>query len=257
MLKPGRYRLELMIGPHDELAATADFVMAGALSALRSDIFSALSFATEWQGDHPGGVTGTTFGSTVQHLYATFNWREIAPDTPWTWRWTVDDNPLFEVTQPWTASGSPTSWLQLDTQGHLPDGSYKIELLVAGVVMVSATAKIGLGQLPPAIFGAAQGVQVQGRILDAETGKGIAGVSFIVLKTEFAVRDFTWNMSEALAISLSDSQGQFVLDKLLPRGESYSVIVIANGYLPISTDNLKIDDKTKSPLVLTIELNRD
>jgi hypothetical protein len=169
----------------------------------------------------------------------------------------VDNNPLFEVTQPWTVSGSSISWLQLNTQGHLPDGSYKLELLVAGVVMVSATAKVGLGQLPSAIFGAAQGVQVQGRIVDAETGKGIAGVSFIVLKTNYAVRDFTWNMSEALDISLTDSQGQFVLDKLLPRGESYSVIVIANGYLPVTTDSLTIDDKTKSPLDLTIELNRD
>jgi Trypsin-like peptidase domain len=257
-LQPGRYRLELYIG--DQLSATSDFIMAGALTDIRTDIFNNLTFATELKEDRPGGTIGTAFTKAIDHLYATFDWRDIGTGTPWTWRWSVDNNPLFEVTQPWGAppSGS-TNWLRLAASGHLPDGSYKIELLIAGVVMSSATAKVGLGQLPVTTFGVAQGVQLQGRIVDAETGLGIPGVSFIVLKTAYDTRDFTWDMSQVYDMSLTDTDGRFSLSKLLQRNaqEAYSIVVTARGYLPVSADGLVIDDKTTSPLNFSIELNRD
>lgn len=257
-LQPGRYRLELYLG--DQMAATSDFVMAGALDNLRASIFANLNFASDLKDDRPAGVVGATFSNAIQRLYATFDWRELAPNTPWTWRWSVDGNPLFEVTQPWTgaASGS-TSWLRLDARGHLPDGSYKIELLLGGLVIANATAKVGLGQLPVTTFGVSEGVQLQGQIVDAETGKGIPGVMVIVLKVEYDTRDFTWQMSEVYDLSLSDSQGQFSLARLLARTDknTYSVIVLARGYLPMSTDGLRINEKTQSPVVLNLELNRD
>jgi Trypsin-like peptidase domain/Carboxypeptidase regulatory-like domain len=257
-LQPGRYRLELYIG--EQLAATSDFLMAGALTALRTEIFNALSFATDLKDNQPAGSVGTAFPNTIQRLYATFNWRELGAGTPWTWRWTVDNNPLFEVTQPWeNAPGGTAAWVRLDAQGHLPDGSYKLELLVAGVVMVSATAKVGLGQLPVTTFGIAEGVQLQGRVTDAETGQGIPGVAFIVLKTDFATRDFTWDMSQVYEMSLTDADGRFSLSKLLVRSETdeYSIVVVARGYLPVMTDGMAINAKTKNPLILNVELNRD
>ena len=60
-------------------------------------------------------------------------------------------------------------------------------------------------------------------------------------------------------MSLTDSDGQYSLPRLLPRESTlvYSVIVVARGYLPVLTDTLSITDKTKSPLVINIELNRD
>ncbi len=255
-LQPGRYRLELYIG--DEMAATSDFIMAGGEANLQTNIFDNLSFATEIQDGHPGGSTGAVFANTIQHLYAFFDWRDLGTGTPWTWRWSVDGNTLFEVTAPW--AGAPTgagSWLQLATPAHLPDGSYKVDLLIAGVVMKSATAKVGLGQLPVTTFGTAQGVQLQGQIVDAETGQGIPGVSFIVLKSAFDIRDFTWDAAQIYDMSITDSKGDFALSKLLPRNDFYSIIIIAQGYLPIQTDGLEIKPTTKSPMVFNIELNRD
>src|SRR5258708_21122328 len=151
-LQPGRYRLEMYIG--DRLAATSDFIMAGGQTALKTEMFSKVGFATELKDDQPGGIVGTAFANTLQHLYATFDWHELGVGIPWTWRWSVDDNVLFEVTQPWgdAPDGSP-SWLMLDSDSRIPDGSYKIELLVGGVVMGTATAKVGLGQLPLTTFG--------------------------------------------------------------------------------------------------------
>jgi hypothetical protein len=60
-----------------------------------------------------------------------------------------------------------------------------------------------------------------------------------------------------LAMSLTDSEGQFTLSRLLPRGESYSLIIIAKGYLPLSTDTLEVNINTDSPIILRMELNSD
>ncbi len=253
-LQPGRYRLELYMG--DQLAATSDFVMAGKQVIDRVNVFDNVSFASIVTGDKPSDP-GTTFNTSITRLYTTFNWNELAAGTPWTWRWSVDGNPLFESTQPWQPTVGSLFWLRIEGTGHLPDGSYTLELLVQGVSMGKATAKVGLGQLPVNTFATAAGIQLQGRVTDAETGQGIPGVMFIVLRGDVASKEFTWRMTEVDAISISDSQGQFQLNRLLPRGVSYNLIIVARGYLPISTDGLKLDDKVKSPLVLNIELNRD
>src|SRR5450432_1675213 len=256
-LQPGRYRLEMYIG--DRLAATSDFIMAGGQTALKTEMFSKVGFATELKDNQPGGIVGTTFANSLQHLFATFDWHELGVGIPWTWRWSVDDNVLFEVTQPWgDAPDGSTSWLRLDSAGRIPDGSYKIELLVGGVVMGTATAKIGLGQLPVTTFGVATGVQVQGRITDAETGAPIPGVTFIMLKTTLLASEFTWDKSQVYDLSFTDADGQFTLFKLLAIDKNgYSVVIIAQGFLPISTDGITITDKTKSPMIFNIQMNRD
>lgn len=254
-LRSGRYRLELYL--NDQLAATADFIMAGLAAADKVQVFDKLAFASDINGKTPSGVN-TVFPNTQHLLYATFVANGVAPGTIWTWRWSVDGNPLFERTQPWQGTSEQTAaWLRLDTPQHLPDGSYSIELLVAGVSMGQATAKVGLGQLPIGLFAVPTGVQVGGIVTDAETGKPIIGATVILLKSTVGTVDFTGQMSDVDELLATDVQGRFQLTRLLPRGNSYSLIIQAAGYLPLKTDALNIDDKTPNPLTITAQLNRD
>ncbi|MCC7209429.1 MAG: carboxypeptidase regulatory-like domain-containing protein, partial [Anaerolineae bacterium] len=256
-LQPGRYRLELYIA--DRLAATSDFIMAGGQVGISTEIFSNVVFATERGADGaPAGTVGATQASGVPSLYALFDWRDVAPGTPITWRWSVDDNLLFETTQDWQgASTGSRAWLALQTQSGLADGSYRLDLLVAGIVEASATARVGLGALPVAVFAVEQGVRLEGQISDAETGEGILGATIIVLRPTFDVADFTWQMSEVFAMAATDLSGRFAMARPLPDDEFYSVIVIANGYLPTSTDSLEVADGRIDPITLNIALNRD
>jgi hypothetical protein len=238
--------------------------MAGQLTADRVQVFDKLAFATAVDNGVLTGVNAV-FPNTTPQLYATFTWLNLAPGTPWTWRWLVDNNPLFEQTQPWNSnavSGSgntngSTAWLRLDAPGHLPDGSYTIELLVAGVSMGKAVAKVGVGQLPIALFAEPVGVQVGGRITDAETGQPIVGAAVIVLKTTLSSAEFTGAVSDIDQLLLTDSQGRFQLLRLLPRGTAYSVIIRAQGYLNMATDALTIDDKTPNPLTISVQMSRN
>jgi putative serine protease PepD len=255
--QPGRYRLEIWIG--DRLAVTSDFLMAGAKVVFDTEIFSGLTFANSLEIGTANRVTGNTFPNTLTRLYGTFGWRDVAPGTPWTWRWTVDNNPLFEETVAWTgATGGEGRWVGLAARGTLPDGSYRLDLIVGGVVRATATARVGLGQLPITIFATAEGVQLQGEIVDAETGRGIPGVQIILLKVDFSIADFTQNLSEVYDLSLTDAQGQFTLSRrLLVSERPYSVLVLAQGYLPLTTDTLTVNEDTVSPIVLRLALNKD
>jgi hypothetical protein len=65
-----------------------------------------------------------------------------------------------------------------------------------------------------------------------------------------------------LATSLADADGYFQIPVLLPRGTLdepilYSMLVRADGYLPISADGIAVTNETESPLELTLEMKRD
>lgn len=270
-LSSGRYRLELYLD--EQLAATSDFTIAGESDANQVSVFDAPAFsaekpvvgkamernpATGKEAEVERVINANTAFPRVPQLFSTFRFRNLQPGIPWAWRLTVDGNPLFEGVQPWQAEvGSSYFWLRIDSATTLPDGLYKLELYIEGILMQQASVKIGIGQLPVETFLRASGVQIQGRILDAETRQGVSGVMVIVIKGTVITKEFTWDMSEVVELAITDSLGQFQLKRLLPRNETYNMMVVARGYLPLSTDGIKLDNSTKNPFILTIELNKD
>ncbi|MFP4322799.1 MAG: trypsin-like peptidase domain-containing protein [Anaerolineales bacterium] len=260
-LVSGRYRLELYI--EERLAATSDFVIAGGAEGAQADIFSGFRFANQQTGGVPQPPIGDEFVAGTEQLYVFFNWRQLFDQTPWTWRWLIDNDPLFEVNTQWAAPPSGENYfISIAGQPNLPDGTYTFQIEMGGIILAEQEARIGLGQLPLDAFASAEGVTLTGRVVDAQTGQGIPGALFIMLQPEFSVEDFLWNDSQILATSLADTDGFFQLPALLPRGTReepvlYSLLVRADGYLPMSADAIPVTDETESPLNLTIELDRD
>lgn len=258
---PGQYRLELYV--ENALSATADFIVAGGAQATGALIFSSFRFTNEQISGVPTGSIRSEFPAGIEQLFAFFNWRLLAPGTPWTRRWLVDGDVLFEVTEPWSAPiEGENFFLGLDSLAALPDGTYGVEILISNTSMGTVTARVGLGQLPVGVFAGASGVQMSGRITDAETGQGIPGAMFLVLQSEFSAEDFLWTQNQVLGLSLADSEGRFLVSSLLPRGTDeepllYSVLVRAAGYLPVSADGIIVGESTESPVTLNVELSRN
>ena len=258
---PGQYRLELYV--QNSLSATADFVVAGGAQANESVVFSDFRFTTEQRGGEPTGPVRTEFPAGIEQLYVFFNWRLLQPGTMWTRRWTVDGDVLFEVTEPWQAPATGSDFfVSLDSLDALPDGTYGLEITIANVGRASVTVKVGLGQIPVGAFASAEGVQMTGRITDAETSDGIPGAMFIVLESEYSIEDFLWDRAQVLGVSLADSEGRFRIPALLPRGTLdepllYSVLVRAEGYLPVSADGIIVVENTESPVEINVRLSRN
>jgi hypothetical protein len=84
-------------------------------------------------------------------------------------------------------------------------------------------------------------VYLQGNVTNSDTGRGIEGAQVFILKeglsaTEAAADD-TVTRNEVIASGVSDASGFYRTDVAIPRGKTYSVIVIAKGYRPIVADD--------------------
>lgn len=269
----GIYRLELKIqyetGGEFILAAMSDFVVAGGAGGIddaEAQIFSNFRFAQAEQGTLPVAQVdeGEDFNANVPAVYVFFDWRQISPGTPWTWRWRVDNDVLIEEHTHWAGDGSGENYfLSLVGSPTMPDANYSFEIEINGIRQtLNVSAGVGLGQLPVEAFASAEGIQMTGQILDADTGEGIPGAMFLVLVDEYSIEDFTWDESQVLGRARADRNGFFQVPVLIPRGTFeepllYSVMVRADGYLPVSQDGIIVTDETESPLDLIVELSRD
>lgn len=265
----GRYRLTLEIEGAQgfRLAAMSDFVVAGAAGGVNdaeAQVFENFRFAQNQQGGVPLGLVTEGFASGVSSIYVFFDWRQISPGTPWTYRWLLDGDILFEYNTQWpTAPTGANFYFSLVGNPRLPDANYTLEIILNGIPIVrDVSADVGLGQLPVETFASAEGVQLQGQIINSETGEGVPGATFIVLEADFSVQDWIWDSSQVLGTTQTDRNGFFVIPVLLPRGTLeapilYSVLVRAEGYYPVSADGIPVTDATISPLIIEVELNRD
>lgn len=256
-LTPGRYRLELYIA--GVLSATADFTVAGAAEGAFPRVFTNPRMVTATSPEQAiESVDLSNFPSTVREIYALFDWEQIAPGTLWTLRWLVDGETFFEETVPWSSVENGQNFAMiLRGEDGIPDGAYRFEVLINTVELTSDEMTIGIGQLPIDQFAEADGVQLRGRIINAETQQGISGVTFVLISEDFSVIDFIWDSEQIYALATTDRQGRFQLDRPLQFGSPYSVVIAADGYLPISADGVTVDEDTPNPLDIEIPLTQD
>lgn len=260
-LLPGRYRLEVYV--EGRLLATSDFVIAGVAEGAFPVVFADAHFAAANSPEEaPEAPAGSNFTTEVNTLYALFDWQQITQGTEWTVRWFVDNDLFFEEKLRWSGASQGENYLmRLSNPQGIPDGSYRVELTVGAVRLTVTEALVGIGQLPIDRFADPSGVQVVGRIVDSVTNEGVADVTFVMISEDFSVVDFIWDSEQIYAIGTTDRNGNFELDRLLElstddRIVPYSVMIRADGYLPVELDGFVVDAETDNPLNLTIFLKR-
>lgn len=81
-------------------------------------------------------------------------------------------------------------------------------------------------------------ITISGRIVDSYTLEPIQGAAFVFLMEGVTIDDFLNDPQDSMLLSYgeTDRQGLFVCD-YVPIGASYSIMVLADGYLPIAEDN--------------------
>lgn len=259
---PGLYRIELYI--ETRLSATSDFIIAGAQQGALPQVVTNLHFTTA--ANDQEALTAapiSNFSDRISALYALFDWQQIAAGTPWTLTWYVDREVFFEQTLLWTGAANGQNYLlRLSAPEGIPDATYVVEIRLNNILLGRAEAQVGIGQLSIDQFAQASGVLLRGRILDADTGQGIPGVSFILISADFSVAEFIWSQSQVYAIATTDQNGVFEIARPLQYSTenntvAYSVIIAAKGYVPISADGIEVTLETPNPLELTIYLYRD
>ena len=257
-LMPGSYRLDLYLNGF--LSVTGDFVIAGEDTGLAiPTAFENLRFVRANTPDEiPNTTPSDSYPDGAPTLFLLFDWKKIAPGTPWTMRWRVDEDIFYESTAPWSAAESGVDFTtRLTAPDTLPDGTYKVELLINNIVLGTTSVSIGIGQMKIDQLAQPGGASLRGEIIDAETLLGIPGVTFVLISDQFSVSDFTWSQDQIYALAITDRNGRFEIDRPLQVGALYSAIIAAQGYLPISADGLEVLPEDPSPIEMQIPLIRD
>ena len=79
----------------------------------------------------------------------------------------------------------------------------------------------------------------------------------MVISEDYSVAEFVWDQEQVYALATTDRNGRFQLDRLLEFDKPYSVIIQADGYLPVTADGVIVDATFPNPLPISIPLTRD
>jgi len=104
-------------------------------------------------------------------------------------------------------------------------------------------------------------VFLQGNVTNSDTKRGIEGAQVFILKEGLsatdAAADDTVTRNEVIASGVSDASGLYQTDVAIPRGKTYSVIVIAKGYRPIiADDGINIPSDATNPYQVDATLRK-
>ncbi|MDH4136487.1 MAG: S1C family serine protease, partial [Anaerolineae bacterium] len=221
-------------------------------------VWGEFTFAADVDSDYnPIGATDT-FDSGVSKVYAVYQYEGMEDGQAWSRTWYLDGEAALSQDETWDGGESGNGWLNIYNNGGLPDGAYDLVVWVGGKEVQEGSFTIGQPGSTLPVQAADEGVWIQGSIVDAATGRGIKGATFVALVPGTTVSDFDANPSEDLfyAVGQADAQGYFQLDQALERGERYSIIIGARGYKRIARNNLLVEEDSESPLEMTIELQK-
>lgn len=127
--------------------------------------------------------------------------------------------------------------LRLAFSAENPKGNVS-SMFVDDVQLIACTT--GAGPAAPAT-GSDNLVYIQGRVQDADTGRGISGAQVFVLKPGITARqaaaDDQITQSEVLTLGVADGDGVYRTQAAIPKNQVYSFIVFSRGYRPILADN--------------------
>jgi len=104
-------------------------------------------------------------------------------------------------------------------------------------------------------------VFVEGTVTNSDTGRGIEGAQVFIIKQGLsatdAAADGTVSRSEVAASGVSDASGFYRTDVAIPRGKTYSVIVIGSGYRPIvADDGIDVPSDATNPYQIDVTLRK-
>jgi len=256
-LPAGSYRLELYIGEGEaaKLAATADATLTGAKDD--RPLFSPLTFAEGRDAKGRPVRPGTSFASGITQLYAFFDYQGMKNGWDWAARWYLDGALILDHNGRWQGGErGDNAWVSLFGKQALPSGQYRLELLVKDTRIQTGTFTIGKGAQPRPTLPPRDGVEIRGRITDADSGQGIPGATIIVLQPGVTVDSFQWIEEEVYTWAKADRTGSYELPRPLARGISYSIIVGAKGYRPLAEDSVTIPQSIASPWDWTFALQK-
>ena len=214
-----------------------------------------MTFSSGQENDQPIDE-GTQFPSGTEEIFAFFDYSGMTDGAEVRQVWTIDGEDGLDTTDAWNAGATGSYWISINSSDGLPDGEYKLELSVDGKVAQTGQFSIGGGDQPAVD----EGVTVTGTVVDANRkSRPIeeAMVIFLYPGTDIDEWASTQDQDQVFSAGLTDADGWFQLSEPAIPGETYPVIVLADGYRQVAEQAFTIPEDATSPYELDITMEQE
>ncbi len=255
-LPDGKYELMMAVDGKEQFRGAV--TVGGANTPVSTGAkWGPLTFAQGVDKSNKPVSPANQFPSGTKEIYAFWDFSGTSDGAEWTRVWYLDDQEVLRNTASWNQGESGNFWVTIYSKSALPDGAFRLELYLGEELMQSGTFVIGEGQVTPPVVND-EGVQIFGAITDADTGRGIPGAVFVVLKPGVTVAKWATDFAEESIFTMgtADASGNYQLDKPLTRGQAYSMVIMAKNYRPVTDDGIEITQDMASPREVNVALRK-
>lgn len=167
-----------------------------------------------------------------KRIFASFEFDGFRNGTKWGQVWTVDGKPVLQDEGKWEDGPRGRKTLALASRRALPDGQY--HLIITARSGIVAEGQVALGRLSEDAD-----TEVSGQVIDRDTNRGISDALVIALNPGVRTADFIKKQRQDMAYTSTktDRYGRYTFPKQLPKGQAYSLVVIARGYKDLAVES--------------------
>ncbi len=200
------------------------------------------------------------FPSGTKTIAAVFSYTGMTNGEQIQWDWFLNGKDVNSKPETWKggSQGDCFSFSLSNGSDALPDGDYALQVSAGANKDKVAQAQTSIGKVSP-VNSPSGGVILTGQITDADTGRGIAGIFFAVLKPGVDPNAWVNNPQEdqVLTYAVTDADGNYQMPVALTRGQKYGIVVGNNklGY-PSVTAALTIKSDAPDTVNLPIKLSK-
>lgn len=198
---------------------------ASSKSTTRGARFGNLVFSSRVTKDGRPINPADVMPSRSRSLYATFDFAGMRKGTAWGQTWLLNGKPVLQNQGKWSDGPSGRKTVSLSNKKGLPDGEYHLVLTVRK--QVASEGKVAVGRMVRDTD-----TEVSGSVANARNGRPVSDALVIALKPGVSVNDFVRYKKREMAFTTAktDRRGAFTFPQQLPKGEAYSLVVVAKGY---------------------------
>jgi serine protease Do len=199
--------------------------------------FGPILFGTDFQNNKLVDQ-GTEFDTGTTQILAVFTYQNMRDGMKWGAVWKYNGQIAIDQRNDgkWKSGAKGTTGVSIALEEGLPDGEYELDLYINNKQVQTGTFTIGDANADPTPEPPPpdddKGVVLKGQIVDADTEEGIPNAAILLMKPGTKLDDITQDNLEELAVAagVTDQDGFFITAPGVPRGQAYTVIVLAQGY---------------------------
>ncbi|MGQ9493396.1 MAG: trypsin-like peptidase domain-containing protein [Anaerolineae bacterium] len=195
-------------------------------------VFSTLVFSRDVTDDGRPISPAAVLPSGGTQLFASFEFSGMSSDMTFGEIWAWNGQKIVQKREAWDAGSRGRRVLSLMNRRGLPDGEYHLVLTVNDKII--SEGKVVVGRRVEDTD-----TEISGQVVDANTRKGIPDVLVLALRPDVRVQDFLRQKRRDMIFSSArtDRNGRFTLDRQLPKGQAYGLIVVARGYRDLAIES--------------------